>query len=103
MYAEEETVPGTLTVTDSDADAYVASGPSQKRIIRLNPADALTLDLTTDDRIELVGKDGAPLRGWLICDDTIPAGTVPLDAKGRLCVGANAGTSVTPRRLTIPA
>ena len=91
----------TLTVTESDADAYVASGPSQKRIIRLNPADAIALGDPADDRIELLGQDGAPLRGWLVCDKTIPAGTIPLDAKGRRCIGAKTGTTVAIRLLTV--
>ena len=92
----------TLTVTESDDDAYVASGPSRKRVIRLNPADATALVLSTNDCIELLGKNSAPLRGWLICDEAIPVGSVMLDAKGRRCLGTEADSLVEVRRLTVP-
>ena len=89
----------TLTVVESDADAYVPSGPSRKRVTRLNPGDALALGLATGDRVEILGADGAPLRGWLVCDKTVRAGTLPLDAKGRLTVGVADGESLAPRPL----
>lgn len=92
----------TLTVTESDVDAYVPSGPSRKRIIRLHPADATARGFAAGDRIELLGLDGAPLRGWLICDETIPAGSVPLDRMGLLTVGVNQGEEIQIRPLNAP-
>ena len=92
----------TLTVAESDADAYVPSGPSCKRIIRLHPADATACGLAAGNRVELLGEDGAPLRGWLVCDETVPAGSVPLDRKGLLTVGVNQGEQIQIRPLNAP-
>ena len=99
---QREAARHDLIATEHDKDAYAPSGPSMKRIIRLNPIDAVALGLADGGRIELLGASGAPLRGWLLPDDTVAAGTVPLDPKGRLTVGAAEGETVQLRKLHTP-
>jgi N-methylhydantoinase B len=92
----------TLTVTTNDADAYTPSGLSKKRIIALNPADLDTLELNTNEKVELLGKDSAPLRGWVVPNQTVTPGTVPLDAKGCRTLGTSNSDQVRLRRLNTP-
>ena len=92
----------TLTVTENDAGAYVPSGPSKKRIIRLNPADAAKAGLTSDDKIELLFGNSAPLRGWLALEGSVPVGTAPIDENGRRTLGAKQSDAVQFRLLNPP-
>lgn len=93
----------TLTVTESDTDAYVPSGPSKKRIIRLNSSDVAKARLTPNEKIELLCGNSAPLRGWLTLDDSIPTGIVPVDHNGCRTLGAVEGDAIQLRPLRAPA
>jgi hypothetical protein len=56
--------------------------------------------LFTDGTIvELVGRGGAPLRAWVVVDEAVRAGTLPLDALGRRVLGVDAGASLHVRPL----
>ena len=88
-----------LAVVACAGDAYVASGPSRKRVCRLNPADADAFEFAADQRVELLADDGAPLRAWLALDDEVTPGTLPLDELGRRALAAGAGTVIQIRPL----
>ncbi len=92
----------SLTIAESDDDDYVPSGPSKKRLIRLNPNDAVKAGLNPDDKVELLCGNSAPLRGWLTLDKSIPAGTVPIDTNGRRALGVSDGGAVHLRSLQTP-
>jgi hypothetical protein len=91
-----------LTVSESEIDAYTPSGPSKKRVIALNPTDVDALAIAEGEKVELLGKDGAPLRGWVIFDEAIAPGTVLLDAIGSRTLGTSQGEQVRLRRLNTP-
>ena len=97
-----EATAHTLTVTGSDTDAYIPSGPSKKRLIGLNPADMEALGIIAGAKVELLGNDGAPLRGWVMTDQAVAPGTVPLDANGQSTLGTKDGERVRLRRLYTP-
>ena len=90
-----------LTVVPDHGSPYSPSGPSRRRMVRLNPADIEALGLDADGRVELVGS-AAPLRGWIVPDRELPAGSVPVDRLGLLMLGAGAGASVLARPLSVP-
>ncbi len=90
-----------LTVVPDDGSPYSPSGPSRRRVVRLNPADIRALGLDNGDRVELVGA-AAPLRGWIRPDDEVPAGSVPVDRLGLLMLGSENGTAVVIRPLSVP-
>ena len=92
----------SLRVIEDAHNPYTASGPSKRRIIRLNPLDIEANDLAPEQKIELLDAVGAPLRGWVIADDTVEAGTAPLDPLGLRALGIISGTSVQLRPLYTP-
>ncbi|PPR60208.1 MAG: hypothetical protein CFH10_01622, partial [Alphaproteobacteria bacterium MarineAlpha4_Bin2] len=92
----------SLRVIKDARNPYIASGPSKRRIIRLNPLDIEANDLSPEQKIELLDAVGAPLRGWVIADDTVEAGTAPLDPLGLRALGIISGTSVQLRPLYTP-
>ena len=91
-----------VRVTALEHDPYIASGPSKRRLIRLNPADIAAHGLTADQKIELLDTVGAPLRGWVMPDDSVAPGTVPLDPNGMLSLGVEGDTEVQLRPLYTP-
>ena len=91
-----------LRTTSDDNDPYVASGPSRRRTIRLHPADLAAHDLAPDQKIELRDEIGAPLRGWVVSDDSVVQGTTPLDGLGLRLLGVEAGAEVYIRPLYTP-
>ncbi|MCZ6895801.1 MAG: hypothetical protein O7H40_17375, partial [Gammaproteobacteria bacterium] len=90
-----------LRVVPCETDAYVASGPSRKRVCRLNPRDADAFGLAPDQAIELLADDGAPLRAWLRLDGAVAPGTVPLDEIGRRTLDARDGSIIQIRPLLL--
>ena len=91
----------SVAVFRDETYAYSPSGPSRRRIVRLNPAEVAALGLGADGRVELVGT-AAPLRGWLLADPDVPAGSVPVDRLGLTMLGAVDGQRVTARPLAVP-
>lgn len=102
LRAEHSARRPRIRVLGGAEDCYVSSGPSKRRIIRLNPGDISAHGLAVDQKIELLDAVGAPLRGWVVQDDTIEAGTTPLDSNGLLSLGVDAGTEVQLRPLYTP-
>jgi N-methylhydantoinase B len=92
----------SVRVTALDHDPYTASGPSKRRLIRLNPADIAAHGLTTNQKIELLDTMGPPLRGWVMPDDNVAPGTVPLDPNGLLSLGIEDNAVVQLRLLYTP-
>ena len=92
----------TVSAVEDDTDAYTPSGPSKKRVLRLNPEDIKHAGLVDGDRAELLIGDGAPLRGWVRPDATVAAGRVPLDPLGCRALGADASASLILRPLLVP-
>jgi N-methylhydantoinase B len=85
------------------AEVFEAGAVSQRRVYRLNPADARSAHIGEDDLVELDTARAAPLRGWARLDDKVGPGTVGLDARGLAILKAAAGEKVTLRRvLTAP-
>ena len=91
-----------LSVVASDAEAYEPVGGGRKRIARLSPADAARLSLTDDAMLELLAPEGAPLRAWARLDATVPAGTLPLDARALAILRLGPGAEVRVRPLYRP-
>ena len=75
---------------------------SKKRICIINREEADQLGLTHDDRVELLGPSGAPLRAWLVLDDKIKKGELPLDCLGLKVLGAEVNSKVWIRPLYVP-
>ena len=92
----------SVRVVALDHDPYTASGPSKRRLIRLNPIDIKAYGLAADQKIELLDIMGPPLRGWVMPDDDVAPGTVPLDLNGRLSLGIEDNAAVQLRRLYTP-
>ncbi len=90
-----------LAIVADEADAYVPSGPSRRRIGRLAPADAARLGLGEDGRFELAAG-AAPLRAWLRVDPAVAPGSAPLDRLGRTMLGVRPGETVLARPLRVP-
>lgn len=92
----------TLSVVESEDDAYQAVGRGTKRVLRLHPEDAAAIDVGEDEMAELLADGGAPLRGWVRLDAGVERGSVALDQFGRSVLRVAAGDRVRPRRLQLP-
>ena len=91
-----------LKVVASSANFYATVGSSKKRICIINSEKADQLGLANDDRVELLGPSGAPLRAWLVLDDKINKGELPLDSLGLKVLGAEINSKVWIRPLYVP-
>jgi N-methylhydantoinase B len=65
-----------------EANVFEKGAISQRRIYRLNPADARAAGIGEDDVVELDSSRAAPLRAWARLDAGVRAGTVGMDARG---------------------
>ena len=74
-----------------EANAFEKGAISQRRIYRLNPADARAAGIGEDDVVELDSSRAAPLRAWARLDAGVRAGTVGMDARGLAILKAAAG------------
>ena len=88
-----------LTAYEVENALYQPGGVSKRRVCPLNPADAARLDLSPYDMVELVGPGSAPLRAWVVIDDRVKDGTVPVDAIARQVLKASASERVEVRPL----
>jgi anaerobic selenocysteine-containing dehydrogenase len=93
----------TLSVVESEDDAYETVGRGTKRVVRLHPGDAEAIGVREDEMAELLADGGAPLRGWARLDAGVERGSVALDKFGRSVLRVAAGDRVRPRRLHLPA
>ena len=74
-----------------EADVFEKGAISQRRIYRLNPADARAAGIGEDDVVELDSSRAAPLRAWARLDAGVRAGTVGMDARGLAILKAAEG------------
>jgi N-methylhydantoinase B len=74
-----------------EANVFEKGAISQRRIYRLNPADAQAAGIGEDHVVELDSSRAAPLRAWARLDPTVAAGTVGMDARGLAILKAAAG------------
>jgi N-methylhydantoinase B len=88
-----------LAVVATEEVLYLHGAVSRRRICRLNSVDAARADVTDGAIVELIGRVGAPLRAWLVVNDAVDVGTVPLDTLGRRVLGADVGASLHVRPL----
>jgi N-methylhydantoinase B len=82
-----------------DDKVFEPGAVSQRRICRLNPVDAKAFGGTEDAIVELDAGNAAPLRAWLRVDASVPAGTVPMDARGLAILQIKPQDAVQVRRL----
>jgi N-methylhydantoinase B len=80
-------------------DSFRATEVSRHRICRLNPADAAAAGFAAEDLIELDTCRTASLRAWVVLEETVARGTVPVDAIGLSILRIAAGDTVELRLL----
>ncbi len=68
--------------TVNSPSCYEDGAVSHRRVCRMNPADAEKAGVAHDDLIELDSRRCAPLRAWVRLDDSVAAGTTPVDMHG---------------------
>ena len=88
-----------FTVVEAERDLYALGVVGKRRLCLLNPVDASAAGMGEGDLVELVRRDGAPLRAWLVTDPTVAACTVPLDGRGRDVLAVAVGQSIHVRRV----
>ena len=88
-----------LTVKPTDQALYLHGAVSMRRICPMSPADARRIGLAEGAIVELVAPRAAPLRAWMVINDTVEAGSVPLDPLGRRVLGVAAGEPLHVRSL----
>ena len=91
-----------FVITRDDSSPYRESGPSKRRIIRLNPSDITSNRFSINQKIEVINKIGAPLRGWIKEDKEVKLGTIPIDILGLRSLGANPDEKIVVRPLHTP-
>ncbi len=88
-------------VTADERDPYEGR-LGKHRVLRMPPAMATDLGLSTGDLIELRGRHPAPLRAWVRVEAGAHEGLVALDAFGRRILGVSPGDAVEVRHLSMP-
>ncbi|HEV8586548.1 MAG TPA: hydantoinase B/oxoprolinase family protein [Methylomirabilota bacterium] len=88
-----------LRVTPTDDALYERGAVSKRRVCRLSPADAARPGFAGGAIVELVAPRAAPLRAWVVLDDAVEPGSVPLDPRGRQMLGVAAGEPLHVRPL----
>jgi N-methylhydantoinase B len=81
------------------AESFETGAVSRRRICRLNPGDARAAGVEEDSVVELDAGRAAPLRAWARLDARVPAGTLPIDARGLSILKVAPGERVQLRRL----
>ena len=74
-----------------EANVFEKGAISQRRIYRLNPADARAAGIGEDNVVELDSSRAAPLRAWARLDAGVRVGTVGMDARGLAILKAAEG------------
>ena len=88
----------TLPVATDETDPY-AGIKGRHRTVRLAADFAARHDLTAGRLVELVGRNPAPMRGWVAIDTAVAPDTLALDAFARQALGVAAGDAVQIRPL----
>jgi len=91
-----------VPVEADEREAYEGKR-GKHRVLRLAAVLARSVNLKTDDLVELRGRHPAPLRAWIKVEPTAPdRQVVPLDAVGRRILGVEPGETVEICRLAMP-
>src|SRR2546428_13584127 len=88
-----------LTVKPTDQALYLHGAVSMRRICPMSPADARRIGLAEGAIVELVAPRAAPPRAWMVINDTVEAGSVPLAPLARRRLGAPAAKPLPVRWL----
>ena len=73
-----------------------------RRVLQISPADAKTLGVKADNLVEILGKNPAPLRAWVMIKDDAKSGTFPIEEFGCKVLGIKNGDRVEIRYLWTP-
>jgi N-methylhydantoinase B len=79
-----------------------AGRKGQRRVLQMSEADAKTLGVKTDDLVEILGKNPAPLRAWVEISSGAKSGTFPIEEFGCKVLGIKNGDRVEIRYLWTP-
>lgn len=99
VYRTDAVKRHAMAITEKETGSYIQSGPSKKRVIRIHPTDAAALGVLSDDRVELIGSKGAPLRAWVLIDRSVNRGTIFLDQKGALATNSEVSQRIQIKHL----
>ena len=83
-------------VVDDALDPYVGAR-GRRRTVALSPAMARRLGVADDDLVEMIGRNPAPLRAWVIIAADHAEDTVRLNGFGRKVLGVNGGNETVLR------
>jgi N-methylhydantoinase B len=86
----------------SNRDPYIGVR-GRRRTLALNKQTFGRLGVEEGDLVELLGRHAAPLRAWVILDDTLADDTIELDDFGRRVLGLSEGDEAIIRCLAGPA
>lgn len=73
-----------------------------RRVLQMSPSDAKTLGVKADDLVEILGKNPAPLRAWVVIKQDARSGTFPIEEFGCRVLGIKNGDRVEVRYLWTP-
>ena len=88
-------------VADDALDPYVGAR-GRRRTVTLSPAMAKRLGVADDDLVEMIGRNPAPLRAWVVVAADHAEDTVRLDEFGRKVLGVNGGDETVLRAVPTP-
>ena len=88
-------------VADDALDPYVGAR-GRRRTVTLSPAMAKRLGVADDDLVEMIGRNPAPLRAWVVVAANHAEDTVRLDEFGRKVLGVNGGDETVLRAVPTP-
>ena len=85
----------SFAVRDAKREEY----PQGRRVCRLSVSDCRELGLQEGQLVEYLGRNGVPLRAWVVCGDDVPPDEVELGAVGRKILNITVGDPVSIRRV----
>jgi hypothetical protein len=88
-------------VLDPSFEPYMGR-KGHRRVLQMSPSDAKTLGVKVDDLVEILGKNPAPLRAWVVIKGDAKTGTFPIDEFGCRVLGIKNGHRVEIRYLWTP-
>lgn len=86
-------------VTVLEPNSFEPGEVSRRRVIRLNPQDAVVAGIEDNELIEMDAGIAASLRGWARLDSSVKRGTLPIDARGIAILKIALGNQVELRRI----
>ena len=86
---------------DSAFKPYIGR-KGNRRVLQISPADAKKLGVKADDLVEILGKNPAPLRAWVVVQENATSGAFPIEEFGCKVLGITNGDRVEIRYLWTP-